>query len=453
MSPVSLDAAQIPDEFRLLQTIEAVEGRAVAAIDSAIRTISDRQRNSQRKLISIAAMAGLLICVALWFGVDQFSDSVNISKRAGDSWQQLMIAATQDEFVDVEREFRLLLDESPDSALAFAGMCMSSLRLFDLTRRDSDLVRAQSSCDSAMALDSGLSAVQDASGWLANYTGDPQLAEQYFSKSVAIEAKRGSALLGLALSLEAQGKSESAETAYVDAAISQPDSWRVHNSMAVFLQKQGRIDESIRKFEFASKIAPENIAVLNNLGVSHLFAENYPAAIAAWTDVLNVTPQSEHGPTLTNIGSAYYLLGELASAKAAFERATRLMGDEFRSWSNLADTQLAMAETSEAADSYRRALDRIEILMQNNQDDDVLVASKASFLSALGDERWRTVATPLLADVVNDPEVARILSLCYIRDGNVERADVYFERAIALGYPRFLLESDVQFDKLKSETP
>jgi Flp pilus assembly protein TadD len=450
MVPVRLDDVDLPDEYRMLQTIDSTQNDpdvTLVRIVDAIKSISSGKNRRTNARIAAFAVFVLLSVLVLWnYQRGPGTGHLPRTSTQDEVWKRLEDASTLDHLASVQSEFERLRDADPNSASGHAGLCSTYLRQFELNKRDADLAAAQSSCAAAAALDSGSVENSVAQGWLHYYTGDTERAIEIFNGAVSIAPGNASAWLGLGQSYDALGRTEEAEWAFTELTVVQPGSWRAQNAMALFLQGQGDTGASITRFELALQLAPENVSILNNLGISKLFAGDYAGAVAAWNRVLDLTGSGEHGAALSNIGSAYYLMRDFGAARNAFEKVTRLMGDDYRGWANLADTCRALGDAECTKTGYGRALDRVNLILSSNKSDVYGLASAASFKAALGEPGWQADLAEAKDLAPEDPEVARLAVLSYLRAGEMEKARAEFERCEAMGYPAFLLQADYQFD-------
>ena len=451
--PVRIDAVDLPDEYRLVQTIDATgrdSERLLGEICEAVAGIRKRSHRRNLRRFGVGAIAVALLLAGYGFltqgRVSGIHDPPPLVQQP--AWRELQQAATLKDLENIENRFIALKQSEPGAVLPHAGLCATYLRRFDLSSRDSDLVMAQDSCATATALDKGSTFAIEAGGWLAYYTGDTSRAANLFQKAISMDRSSATAWLGLASTLDAQGDKEGAEQALIEATVAQPGLWRTQNAMALFMQRQGNTQESIRRFELALQLSPNNIAVLNNLGISKLFNQDYGGAISAWSEVLENTPPADHGPTLTNIGSAYYLMRDYRGARIALDKASRLMIDDYRIWDNLADTLVGLGEDEAAVAARRRALDRAELTLAQNGSDHHALANSAASKSALGLDGWRNDIDKAIAALPEDPEIRRIAALCFMRAGETDIAAQHYAESLNLGYPEFLLVADYQFDAL-----
>jgi hypothetical protein len=96
-------------------------------------------------------------------------------------------------------------------------------------------------------------------------------------------------------------------------------------------------------------------------------------------------------------------------------------------------------------------LDRVNLILNSNKNDVYGLASAASFKTALGEPGWQEDLAAALELAPEDPEVARLAVLSYLRAGEMEKARAEFDRCEEMGYPAFLLQADYQFDGLTTQ--
>ncbi len=448
MVPVRLDGIDPPDEYRLLQVVDAIHSpfeEAVVGIESAIRQI--RHRNQQRRITwtGAALVAALVVGVASLLLAPDLRPGASPEAASDHSWQALREADTLGDLGEIERRFEELAGERPKLADNHAGLCAVNLRRYEMARRDGDLKMARTRCDTALALAPHSPRAAEANGWLAYHQGEHDGALGEFRRALNLAPQQGWAWLGLAMVLEGQGKADQARAALSEAIVAQPGSWRAQNDLALFLQRQGYHDQALQRFQFALKLDPENESLLNNIGISHFFTGDYGSAVAAWDQVLQNTPLQDQGPTLTNLGSAYYLMQDFPAAQTAFSRATGLLGDDYRVWGNLADVHSALGAADHARTSYRRALDRAQLQLESNPQDALALAASASFLSALREPGWQPLIDEALQKAPEDPEVRRLAAVAHLHSDDHDQARLHLDSAVELGYPQFLIDLDYQF--------
>ena len=460
--PIRLDGVELPDEYRLIQTLDASAGLDVI-FDRLVHSVSNIFRTTKRRkylkvlggtTILFVIAYTLLVLVPSYDKADKDDTLASLDPKIDKSgldgspiqiWREINNAVTESDLQNLAP--RIKFDNASNRS---AALCVIYLRQYQLSRRESDLTVAGSHCDN---IDTSLYTADgaEALAWYDYHRGNHEKALLKFDESLERSSERLGSLLGKAESLDGLQNAEEAETAFTVASVFHPGSWRIQNAMATFFLSQGRLQESIKRYELAADISPDNISILNNLGVSNLFNQNYAAAVMAWNKALDIMPVQERGATLVNIGSAYYLMRDFNSAKLAFRKATRIAGDDYRVWGNLADSLMGVQDVKAATVAYRRALDRAMILQENTDGDAQLLASIASFKAVLDEEGAEALLEQATALAKDNPEVQRLVSLTFIRLGNYIKAEQAYGTALMLGYPQFLLDSDYLFDSLKSD--
>jgi len=325
--------------------------------------------------------------------------------------------------------------------------CVLYLRKHQLSLQERDLMLAEDACD-RIAPGTNAPDETEALGWLNLKKGLNQDAIILFKDSLRSQPDRLGSLLGKAIALERTSDFVEAEAAFSHAAVSYPNSWRVQNAAGSFYLGQGRPQAAQSRFSVASVLTPKNTTVLNNLGVASLFSGDYSSAARAWNEALLTSDIEDRGQTLVNVGASYFLMRDYISARTAFEKATRLLSDDYRVWANLADTLQALGDRTASEIAYSRALDRAVLLQENNSNDPVLMAGIASLLSALGRAGVESLIEQAINTAPDNAEVHRLVGLSYVRAGLLPSARGHIDKAISLGYPESFLKADYQFDSL-----
>lgn len=448
--PIRLDDVELPDEFRLNQTIDVRIGtvQAIERMIASIDAIVARRRDSRRQKTTTWLAAALLLCIfvaSLFYYRQDINDAVSSGDHQPDKtelWDTLTHAATEQDLNAVENRLTMLPAETVRSF-----QCVIELRRYQLSRRDGDLAMAESQCKFINPSSANVEELE-ALGWLHLQSGKLEVALTHFESSLNVEPTRLGGLLGRAVTFDYMGRIDKAESAFAEASVNHPGSWRIQNAAGAFFQNLGEIGKARDRFSLAATLSPNNTTVLNNLGVASLFAEDYPAAVKAWNSALQTTPMEDRGQTLVNVGSAYYLMRDFVSARTAFEQATRILGDDYRTWANLADTLNALKENEAAVSAYARALDRAQLASKNNNNDPSTSASIASFLAALSEPGAIEMLESATVAAPQDPEIRRIAALTYLRSGDLDQARAALKQALEMGYPASLIEADYQFDGL-----
>jgi tetratricopeptide (TPR) repeat protein len=123
--------------------------------------------------------------------------------------------------------------------------------------------------------------------------------------------------------------------------------------LAKELYDLGRMDEAATEYRRVLEYRPDSPAALNNLGVIYLGRGNYVEAITMLKRRLEVQPDDY---AASNLGMAYFLLGRMDEAIAAFRQAVDLAPDQPTLKQNLAEAYEAAGQAEPARHWYGQAI-------------------------------------------------------------------------------------------------
>lgn len=366
------------------------------------------------------------------------------------AFEMLVNATSRDALDGAIGAFTALLRDHPEFAPAYAGLCHAMFRRYELSRDVDELGEAESWCESAQAFDGEEPLVFSAQGLTALARGDQDAALVAFERALAIDGAQVDALIGRAKVLERLGRDNvEVEAAFMQAALRQPGNWRTQNDFALYYLRRGQPGRAAGRFMMGLRLHPDNLSILHNLGVAQLLSTDFDAAVATWNRVLELPEAPEaRGLTYANLGAAHYLRGDYAGAIEAAEAAVALVPQDYRLLGNLADAYRAMGDGVPAARTYELALRMADRELSLNPADVQVAAGIASFEAAVGLVAARGRVEEIAAANVADPEVARLLAIACVRLGNQACALREVRRAVSLGYPRGLLETDPELARL-----
>jgi Flp pilus assembly protein TadD/TolB-like protein len=334
----------------------------------------------------------------------------------------------------------------PDFASAHAGLCQVHMWRHGLNHDPEDLRLAGDRCSAAMALAPADPAVVIAQAELDAARGDHRAAVRLLEALLETDPGNSDARRQLALSLPALSRAGEAEAAFLRVLSEQPGHWAAHNDFAMFLLAQGRAGEAVRQFVRALDLAPEEPSALSNLGVALLLAGELQGATRAFQRSLAL---GETAPALSNLGTAYYYGKRMDEAVAAFEQATRLVPNDFRLWSNLADARSILGDPR-AADAYREA-ERVALVYLSSVEDDAAArVGIEAFRAALGTGSQASLRAAL-DRAASTWELEYFAALAFARHQDFATAALRLRRAIDLGLPETLARLDPLLGPLLGE--
>jgi len=133
-----------------------------------------------------------------------------------------------------------------------------------------------------------------------------------------------------------------------------PQSLNAHNSLAVVLTMDGRLQEAGRHYEEALKIAPANAQARSNLANLRLQQGRLQEAHDLLQEALRLEPDSY---AIHNaLGAMLLGQGKIEQAIPHFARAISLNSENQQGHANLANALAHQGDTRQAAHHYREAL-------------------------------------------------------------------------------------------------
>jgi tetratricopeptide (TPR) repeat protein len=160
-----------------------------------------------------------------------------------------------------------------------------------------------------------------AMGLIALAVNQPQIAEDFIRRAIAINGK---------------------VAAY-------------HNNLALVYNQLGRQNEAVASFGQAIRLDPNNPETHNNLGVVLDGLEKSERALACYNHALALKP--DYTSAWYNKGNALLKRGDLAGASACFEKALDLRPGYVEAWNNLATVFKAQGRLKEALVAAEKALE------------------------------------------------------------------------------------------------
>ena len=342
------------------------------------------------------------------------------------------------------------LAADPQYALAHAALGEGYWRLYELTKRTELVAIAREAATRALAIEDLQAQVHLTLGMLARGTGDPEGALAEFVEALdrdprlaEAERERGRALADL-------GRPEEAAAAYHRALALRETDWATHNYLGALLVGTGDLEAAAAEFREVSRLAPDNPRGFTNLGVVAFKLGELREAERALRRSVEIRPTPLG---LTNLGTTLYYRGRFREAADAFARA--VAGDERNAsaWLNLGRARWrAEPEAAATREALRRAVTlNVEQLAVNPRDARLLI-EQADARMMLGETpEARALALRAVALAPDDGEIAAIAAWVHEELGDREAALAYVAAAVAAGYPRWELEHDPAFARLRTD--
>jgi Tfp pilus assembly protein PilF len=162
-------------------------------------------------------------------------------------------------------------------------------------------------------------------GLIAFQVGKPELAAEYLTEAIKIDAFRATYPADLGEIYRAQDKIPAAIDCYRKALALDPEMAEAHNNLGTLLQTAGSPTEAIACFREALRLHPEYAEAHGNLGVVLQAQGQLAEAQAALEEAVKLTP--EHADAYLRLGECLQVQGELLNALACYRKAMRLQPD------------------------------------------------------------------------------------------------------------------------------
>ena len=339
--------------------------------------------------------------------------------------------------------------EAPRSPYVFASLARAYLASFDLSHDAGAVAKAESAASRARELGPSLAEVDVTLGELRLHSGNAPGAIEAFRQALAASPTSFEARLGLARALGAAGNDAEAEKTFRQAIDLQPTYWGGWSKLAGFYYGQGRYGEAATAFRRVTEMTPDSAMAFSNLGGVEVLAGDLAAARAAFEKSLSLVATDT---AYANVGTTEFFLGNYAKAAAAYDAAVRLTPDHYELWSNLGDARRwAPGSREHAAQAYARAIElsRKELAINPNQAQVHSILALCLVKTGKTSEAVEHAAQAVLLDGKN-PEILYNAGIVSNLAGRTDEAVDRLRRAAQAGYSRAFIEHEPEIANLRS---
>jgi tetratricopeptide (TPR) repeat protein len=341
-------------------------------------------------------------------------------------------------------------EEDSEFAAGFAALCKAQLAAYRQEKDPEQYAAAERSCQMSLDISNASPELYLALGDLYAAAGQSAKAQNEYFKVLAGETDVANTQIGLGNLYMQDGKIAEAQSAFLKATEAEPEYWRAHNALGSFFLRQGMYYQASQSYQKVVSLAPRNAMVYTNLGAAHFYLGNFEESVKNWEEASQLNKESG---AYSNIGFALYLLGRFEEASGYIQKAIDANPNDYRLWGNLGDNlRFLPGRETDAAASYRRAIDLAEANRAINPRDVYVVSRLAVFYAAIGNaqlaqDMLKTAQTMSENDVYVMYDIAVTLDIL----GKLGAAQQQVEKAIAAGYPATLIEADPQFHAVKGK--
>lgn len=287
-----------------------------------------------------------------------FAQATKQDPSLAEAWYGLARAQLRlGDAVSASESFREAIAQAPRSAQAYVGLAQALVARYqsDSQASPGSLEEALQALDAAERVDSGYAAIYNEKGRIWVLKGDSQAATQAFEQARQRAPEDPVILTNLALLKRDQGEFNSARQLLEQAVSIAPEDARIRAEYGSVLARTGNLERASFEIDQALRLEPENPAALEALGELRFLRKDYPGAVTALNQAVEIDAVSSP--------EAYALLGRAALAMrdpttARFNLSKAVILDErnaaYRYWLGRANADLG--DHAGACTQYAEAL-------------------------------------------------------------------------------------------------
>lgn len=281
--------------------------------------------------------------------------------------------------------FDQALKKDSTFARAQAGICISEINKFESTHSSGAFDNARIACQRALNMDSSLADVSLAMGDLYRVQGQLDDALREYQSASIDPATAIGANLGLAQVHALMHQPKLVEQYFSRALAIDPNDSRIYSTMGYQAYLDGNLVKAIASLRKAVDLQPDNAETWSLLGALQMEASDNVQAQQSLQRSIAISPGYA---ALTNLGLLHYLTGDYPAAIAAQRQALELNPSDFMAWGNLGMALNAIPENADAAHkAYAEAASRAESYLGQRPADARATAALGLYRAILGDPR------------------------------------------------------------------
>jgi tetratricopeptide (TPR) repeat protein/TolB-like protein/tRNA A-37 threonylcarbamoyl transferase component Bud32 len=344
--------------------------------------------------------------------------------------------------------FQRALKEDPRYALAQAGLGRSYLSKYNDTKQKQWIDSARQACEKAAILNAEVPEGHECLGRVYEAVGEYEKATAEFRSAVEKEPKNDDAYRGLARMYERSGQMQAAEETYRKAIELRPSYWVNYIQLGIFYNIRGESQKALPMFQRVIELTPDNRWGYTNTGVAYYNLGQLDQAAAMWRRTLEIRPDAT---AYSNLGVVAFFTGHYAESIHMFEKAVELEPQAYVMWGNLADAyRWNPGDQGRAMTTYARAIALAEKDLEVNPQDPNALGSLGQYQAKSGaPEKARQLIGRALAIAPKDVDLLAQAAEVYAVIGDQQNALDCLKSAVQTGYPRFEIEANPEFAKLR----
>ena len=346
--------------------------------------------------------------------------------------------------------FEQAIAADPLFAEAHAGLCEAHLAWYVTLRSVEYFNAAEEACTRALEIDNDIGEVLAALGSLHRYAGQYPLAEEELLRARVLLNDPALVLEELGRTYRAQNKLVLAEQTFNEAIVADPANWSVYKSMANFLFRTGRYEVALPYYKQVTVMQRNSAVAYSNIGSAFFMLGDFRNSTLAWERSMELTPTHF---AYMNVGNSLYYQGHFEESVEAYRKAIELGAGDARAWGNLAAScHYVQGEETCSAEANNKAIELLKETLTVNSLDANSLARLAAYLTRVG-KLQEARATLARLEVLNwdEPDVPFFVAHTHLALGDPQAALSHIQQAIVMGYPRVLVAADPGFVSIRGE--
>jgi len=409
---------------------------------------------SLKNIVTISAI--IMVCAIIGFFVlsgNRANENLSLQAKMEKGFSHIENFTPKGAIKEAQDIFTGILSDDPSHAAARAGLAFAVFREYTHLERDPALLqRAKAHAEAALREDEHLSLANIAVAWAAEFEGKFDRAHEHLDRADILDADNMLALEGRYRSFAKQGQIEKAGEVIIRAIETYPDHALFYADRGLYFIEKGDFEASEKYFKKAITLSPDSPRIYAQLAQSLHLQNRTNEAVETIQQGLNV---NETALLYSNLGTYLFFQGQYSLAASAFEKTLELSGDthDYIYWANLADAyRWSEHKNNDAATSYQRALQLLQVDLDRYPDDINLKSRAAMFNAKLGDLDKAQFYMDSFTLTSNSPSVQLYRSVVtYEIMSNRTKALENLEAAIKSNYPLIEILNDPELALLRQD--
>lgn len=355
---------------------------------------------------------------------------------------------------NAETHFNRILERSPDSAAAVAGMSLVNIIRYGSDRQDETWLRkADAGAQQALKLNDQLALSYIAQGWVRDLQGRRDDALTSYERALHLDPANFFAWWGKIETLRHARRYADARSSIAEAMRRFPRERVFVDALGSVYYEQSDLPAAEQAFRRSIALEPDAVRSYVNLTTVLMRQNRADDALRVLQQGLQVRPSAN---LYANLGNILFIRGDYVGAASAFENAvspTRGAPGYYLNWANLADTLLWIpGRREEARQAYDKARRLLAERLERSPNDVLLVSRMGLYAARSGHkDEARALMTRALTLAPGSADVQFRAGLAFELLGDRKQALAAIAAALRLGYPTKYVEAEPDLVALRRD--